>query len=152
MVGGSAAVPVGIGAAVAPAAFVADPQDPRAEADEDERPDDATPEPGAEPGVSDAPQQDEQREGPDGDPRARRVPRRRAIGLLGIGRVLRDDQPRRQVEQCAETADQREHDERETHDDRIDAEVLTDSTGHPSDQPVGSTAEELAWRGRRGVG
>ena len=128
-----------------------DPQDGGAQADDHQRPHDATVEAGAEADVTDAPQDDEDGDRADGDPRVPRVPRLGDVPAVRIGGVVGDDQPGGEIEERAEPADQREHDEREAHDGCIDAQVLTDSSGHPGDQPVGSAAEELAGRGGRGV-
>ena len=76
--------------------------------------------------------------------RSRRV-RRRPVAAVG-----REEQPAGGVEHDPGAAREREHDEGEPHEVRLDVEVVAEATGHPGDELVpGPTGQRRAGGGRR---
>ena len=79
----------------------------------------------------------------------------RALGRLAGHRVGRDEHPARDVGEQAGAAGQREHDEPDAEDDRVDVEVAAEPAGHAAEHLVGGGAGEaprLRARGRDRLG
>ena len=75
---------------------------------------------------------------------------REVCSLGSVDGLLGDHEPRDQVDECADAADEREEDEAESDQDRIDAEVVTEAGSNARDDAVRSAPKDAAWV--RGLG